>query len=243
MLYYTVTIHSKWNLNINIQYLQTGLYCPLAGQNVLDDNASLAPNWLVQATALRSKLNVPKDFKPWTSHSHFKGVGLSQTKRNLEMVDLGFIQACHSAKRSYSVAAAKREGLFDGLVVDVSQNPCRSPWTTQSGHAHTLTTSTLLYSYKMDRMLQPIEYLLLQGYQGTVNLEGLKADSIRKMAGEGVALPCLATILSCIHATKGFTNFGWLMNQFSTHSPLIAEAYWSLNCSSSISVVSSLYMT
>ena len=190
-----------------LQCLVTDWFVLPAGQDVLDRNPSAAPKWLVQATALRSKWDVPKDFKPWTSHGSFKGGGLSQTKRNLEMLDLGFIQACHSAKCGYSVAAAKRQGLLDGLVVDVSQNPCRAPWTTQSGHAHTLTTSTLLYSYQMDRMLQPREYLLLQGYQESVSLEGLKAESIKDMAGEGIALPCLATILSCIHATKGFTNF------------------------------------
>ena len=103
-----------------------------------------APKWLVQAATQRAELDVPREFRPWTSDPSFKGTGVSRGKRALEMLDLGFMHTCKRAKRNFNVVNAKQSGALDSSVVDISQNPCRKPWNLANGCAHTLTTSTLM---------------------------------------------------------------------------------------------------
>lgn len=171
-------------------------------------DANMVPQWKVQATTMRSKWNVPMNFAPWTGATTFVGQGVPRSKRALELIDLGFIDACKRSRTQIDATSAKASGssgVLRDLVVDISQNPCRSPWSRPGGNAHTLCTSTQLYSYNLDRMLEADEYLLLQGYKESVNTDQLSSDAVRSMAGEGIALPCLASVLYCIHASKGFT--------------------------------------
>ena len=53
---------------------------------------------------------------------------------------------------------------ISGVVVDVSQNPCRRNYTNSEGMAHTLTTSTELVHLERCSAVHPRELMFLQGH-------------------------------------------------------------------------------
>lgn len=157
-----------------------------------------------------------KGFTPWTSNPAFKGVGLPSSKRAFDLVDCAWVQACKRQKIEVGKATGnvtqlgKKAGVHKDLFVDVSQNHVRRPMSDASGFLRTLTTSTTLYSYEADRTVLPIEHLFLQGYEHQVSIpKSIAAGSgseIRNLAGEAICLPCLASIVWCLHLTKDLTS-------------------------------------
>lgn len=90
-------------------------------------------------------------------------------------------------------------------IVDVSQNPVRRAFTGDSGFCHTLCTSSLLVHLGYQRMVLPAEHMAFQGH----NLKRLKFgqlthSKIRELAGEGIFLPSLATVIWCMHLVGTF---------------------------------------
>ena len=95
-----------------------------------------------------------------------------------------------------------------GTVVDISQSHARRP-ISNNGVARTLTTSSSLFSFTHGRLLTAYEHLLLQGYPSTVEIPiNVTESDIRSMAGEGIALPCLAIIVWSLHLVQ----FGQVAN-------------------------------
>eukprot|EP00439_Symbiodinium_sp_Y106_P030818 s7503_g3.t1 len=96
------------------------------------------------------------------------------------------------------------DALNDALV-DFSQSHGRRPFSNTDGTAHCLTSSSQLYSFRLDRCLLPVEHLFLQGYPVSVAVpEELNDRDVRSIAGEGIALPCLATLIWAVFLYKGF---------------------------------------
>ncbi len=102
------------------------------------------------------------------------------------------------------VASAKRTGdwsaiisSMDGVFVDLSQNPCRQPWTNFSTNvSKCLTTGSSLYSFAKQRLVLPVELLYFQGHPRTITLpDGMSNRSATALAGEGIALPCLGSLV------------------------------------------------
>ena len=96
--------------------------------------------------------------------------------------------------------------LLQGVVVDISQNPDRRAFTGKNGNLRTLTTSSVLVDLGRSRMLLAKEYLYLQGHSPlTTSIpEHISEVRLRKLAGEGMALPCIGVVIWCIYLTKGF---------------------------------------
>ncbi len=82
-------------------------------------------------------------------------------------------------------------------IVDISQNHARRPLSS-NGVAHTLTTSSKLYSFAQNRLLTGVEHLILQGYPFDLDPSTLSESDLRTVAGEGIALPCLGVLIMCL---------------------------------------------
>ena len=68
-----------------------------------------------------------------------------------------------------------------------------------------MTTSSVIYSHGLDRIVLPIEMLLWQGHQLDVVVPGTMSQrSLRSLAGEGMTLPCLASIVHVLQLMGGF---------------------------------------
>ena len=98
-----------------------------------------------------------------------------------------------------------KKNLLKNVFCDVSQNPKHKSYTNSRGITGCLATSTVLYSYGHDRIVLPVELAMFQGHRrGFEYPPTITSNQIRDLAGEGMCLPCLATIVWCMYLTKGF---------------------------------------
>ncbi|CAE7034324.1 unnamed protein product [Symbiodinium sp. CCMP2592] len=88
--------------------------------------------------------------------------------------------------------------------LDLSQSVSRNAHTNKFGISHCLSTSSLIYSFARDSVLTGRELMLIQGQPKTLSLPDLSESVIGQLAGEGMALPCLASVIWCIYLTKQF---------------------------------------
>ena len=168
--------------------------------------------WQKQSAAWRADLEITKEFHPWTSRKHFQGTGFSHTKRSLDLLDCAWVQACKRKKitvgthKNCFMKEAIKQGVHSDLVVDISQNHVRKPLSDSSGFLRTICTSSLLYHFSADRLLHPLEHFFLQGYSDQLVLpQSLSVRDLRSMAGEAICLPCLGSIVWCLHMTRDLT--------------------------------------
>ena len=97
------------------------------------------------------------------------------------------------------------DNALSDVYVDFSQNPVMEAYTRPStGLTGALATSTTLYSYGQDKVFLPPEYMYCQGWKDIVIPDDMSGDELRHLAGEGMALPCLATMLWSVYLVKGF---------------------------------------
>ncbi|CAE7215300.1 unnamed protein product [Symbiodinium sp. CCMP2592] len=102
-----------------------------------------------------------------------------------------------------------------GKFMDVSQSVRRGKHSTPTGFLHTLTTSTRLYSFSLDRVLTGREMLSLHCQpRDLVIPEGVADSDLRDLAGEGMALPCLASVVWCLYLTKQLDKEPKFKNKF-----------------------------
>ncbi len=126
---------------------------------------------------------------PWSEESDFAG-----PKRVATLIDA--VVWHKLGVRAASMTFAQKQDALRHVYVDVSQNHARRPFTNDAGVTGTLTTSTLLYSFDRDNFVLPREMLYLHGHSRSICIpEEVKPNSIKSLAGEGVSLPCLGTVL------------------------------------------------
>ena len=147
---------------------------------------------------------------PWST-AGFQLRGLSQTARVCEVLDLAvldFMQpddlcAANHARRRDAESREILQSRCADLFSDPSQNPVRKPYTCPSSMvSRCLTTTSTVYSHGRDRVCLPVEHMLWQGHRLETKFpSSMRQSSIRELAGQGIALPCLATIVYCLHHT------------------------------------------
>ncbi|CAE8638766.1 unnamed protein product [Polarella glacialis] len=158
--------------------------------------------WLRETAAWREKLGISPQFSPWTSCGFFEGIGLRKTHRVRDLLDC--IVAEKTANLQKKTPAAIRAAM-SGMYADTSQSHSRRTFTNKTGITNCLTTSSELYSFDRDAIVLPVEHLLLHGHhKSTVIPNGMSQADIKELAGEGMALPCLAVIIWSIFLTKQF---------------------------------------
>lgn len=148
--------------------------------------------WQVQLADWLGSLGIPpamQNMSPWSNQSTFKG-----TPRVLSLIDaVVWEKLGKHATRMPRIE--KAEKLID-IYVDISQNHIRRPFTNSSGITGTMTTGSQFFSYDRDSLVTPYEQLLWHGHSRTLTVpENIKASSLKALAGEGMSLPCLGTVL------------------------------------------------
>ena len=147
--------------------------------------------WQQTSLNLRNKMNVSPTFAPWTSRASFTGAGVNLTPRVKDLMDC----VAASMMRAGNLSMAQLPEKLKDTILDVSQSHSRKAFTFEGTHK-CLTTSSTLYSYRLDRCILPLETLWWQGYPRCLKIPpGMSAADVKDFAGEGMSLPCLATCL------------------------------------------------
>ena len=91
------------------------------------------------------------------------------------------------------------------VYVDVSQNPIRRPFSGGTGVTGTMTTSSLFYSFARDGAVLPFEMLMWHGHSRLLKVpDSTKSLELKELAGEGMSVPCLGSILWAGFLLQGF---------------------------------------
>lgn len=165
------------------------------------------PQWKIQAQEWRDGLGIPSTF-PSVWAEDMKATGISVTDRIRELLDLAAVQSLiYKGKKLNEIATMNRglkESYLYDLYCDVSQNPRFACFTNSKGIAPGLATSTIMYSYAKDRLVLPLELLMFQGHRRGVKLpQTVKSQQIRDLAGEGMNLASLGSVIWALYVVKG----------------------------------------
>lgn len=135
-------------------------------------------------------ISVPYE-SPWCDQSDFECSDRVKT-----LID-GVVWHKLGKKAARMDRAAKQEALKH-CYIDISQNHGRKPFANALGITGTMTTSSRYYSFMRDGLILPFEMLLWHGHsRALVAPSEVKANQLKSLAGEGMSLPCLGTILWC----------------------------------------------
>lgn len=166
------------------------------------DGDSRNARWLVASARWRAELGVTPQYAPYSPRVDWTKSGLQckPPKRTLDLIDCSVIEVCKKARKSMSSA----DRLLKNHLLDISQNHDRKPMSVPPA-ARALTTSSRLFFFDEKRILSAEEHLRLQGYEGEFeSTAGVTSSDVRKFAGEGIALPCLAVVVWALNLTKKF---------------------------------------
>ena len=154
-----------------------------------------AVKWKQQSLSWRASLNVSVDAAPWTSRNCTPQ--RPWTDRTLDLVDCVAMDVCKAAGVKLANMARVMDQHLDNIIVDVSQSHARRPFTNSEGVHRCLTTSSHLYIFSEKRLATGKEHLALQGWASDMGAmpESLSDREVAELAGEGMHLACLASVL------------------------------------------------
>ena len=176
--------------------------CAQETSSTAELDATMA-QWTVDSAKWRSQLQVPQNYAPYSAalDTEAAGLGKRASKRVLDLIDCSVLEIC----KRHKVTLGKAKPYLKNKLLDVSQSHGRRPMSNAEDIAKALTTSSRLFSFDQKRLLCAEEHLALQGYDFDFEVpEAVSASELRKMAGEGIALPCLACILWALRLTQPF---------------------------------------
>ena len=114
-------------------------------------------------------------------------------------------QVARSGKNVNTASASDLCHCARGTLVDLSQNPDRRTFTSSDGLNRALTTGTSAVHLGQWRAVVPRELLYMQGHpRSTMVPTEMSSRSLRALAGEGIALPCLGLCLWVQYLLKGY---------------------------------------
>ena len=160
--------------------------------------------WQEQLTLWREALNISPNYNLF-DRFEMRVRGLNPTNRITGILNLVVAEKSKHIRKK--TKATIQKALSD-TIVDISQNPCRRSYSTSDGIAHTICTSSSLVHLGLGRMLHPKELLWMQGHnpKSTLFPEGMALTDIKKLAGEGMALPCVAVCIWSQYLVKAFPD-------------------------------------
>ena len=154
---------------------------------------------------------IPSGLALWTGRTAFKGTQLPRTERVLSIVDTVCAQKIKDARIPLSLIKEESiSKIMANCVVDISQNPCRrafsKPAPDSTNILPCLTSSSRLYAYGVDRMLYGAEHFALQGWDknNVVAPAGVSEIKLAEMAGQGMFVPSIGSILWSVYCVKQF---------------------------------------
>lgn len=152
------------------------------------------------------------NLKPWTCNPNRRFLGISCSARVMEMLDATCIDILGGAEKTAEILAGPQparviESAMRDILIDVSQNPCRRPFSGSDGIARCIHTATALYSFRLDRILLPFELMLLQGHSESLLVpEGMRPKQLHDLAAVGIHLPTLAIIFTALMISVGLRS-------------------------------------
>ena len=163
---------------------------------------SSSARWESQLVAWRDRLGVSDTYQPLASWKGWQLCGLEKSKRVMGILNMVVCEKMKGMRRTKAnVKKVTRE-----LLVDISQNPCRNRFTTDEGLNGTLCSSTVQVHVGRRRLVTPREMLFEQGHPKTLSIpEGVSQATVKRLAGQGMALPSLATCLWCQYLLKAYS--------------------------------------
>ena len=159
--------------------------------------------WWKESVTWRNSLGVSPKYSPWTSRAEFRGAGMRLNDRKKDLLDVVVADRMYRSKKLHQGLDSKQIAeLMKDVWLDVSQSHSRK--VTSTAPRRTLTTSSEVYAFGRDRVLLPTEHLALQGHFAPTLKLPLTARQVRSLAGEGMALPSIGSVLWCLFLTKRF---------------------------------------
>ena len=148
---------------------------------------------------------------PWTSLAGLKFTGLRMTPRVKKLLDCVCMHVCGGAHETQRILNLSPEmarstilDKMEDVILDVSQNPSRRAFSNRCGMAKCLTTSSLLYSYRLDRVILPFEKMMWQGHSLVTKIPtSMSSKELDELAGIGIQLPSLGLLIVALMSTTG----------------------------------------
>lgn len=167
-----------------------------------DAAAAAFKKWQSESALWREHLRISATYSPWTSRRDFVGKYVPRTDRVMDLLNLVCAHCCEPVLRK---TAKQINSAMSGVFLDISQSHGRRCFTNAAGFSHTLTTSSLLYSYQRDALLFPEEHMFLHSHSQSLCFPPrMTPRQIRTLAGEGMAAPCLGQVIWAVFLAKNF---------------------------------------
>lgn len=137
-------------------------------------------------------MEVSPYWHPWTGRQAYRGQGLPNQDRTKDLLDCIAIQQMIRSGRRGPITT-----LMQGAYADVSQSHNRKCYSVASQPVHTITTSTLLYSYGLDSVVLQNEIYRWHGFPRTLGCPDQVSD-MRSLVGNSMCAPCLGQALAVL---------------------------------------------
>ena len=143
--------------------------------------------WRSRSADVRAKYQLSSSFAGWTNDPGGRSIcGAPAVHRLQDLVNVAWGVRVKTAGNSNK----GRDALAHNYFVDLSQSVKREPW---SEGMDVLTTSSIIYAFSEDRVLEGSEHVRLQGHPAGQSPETQFSDyECRSLAGEAFAAPCIA---------------------------------------------------
>jgi hypothetical protein len=141
--------------------------------------------WVAQHAAVKESLKMTPKTKLWCDQARSAGLDHLST-RCKDLINIAWHAATRDMTDPVDIASVKAS-----LMIDVSQDILRKPWTT---HLGTFTTSAQLYSFRLERFLLEQEKFYLLGFPHSTDFTSLSTNALRDLSGDAMALPSVTMV-------------------------------------------------
>ncbi len=150
------------------------------------EDAHVWREWPNHSKATRTALKIPETSTPLAKINFaFRDIPL-RSQRWRDVLEVAFASVPHEQRA---------QALAGGFYIDLSQCVSRKKWGFK---CFTMTSSTVLYDLGRQTICTGRQHLALQGFPDEVQTGDLEDGEIRKLAGQAIFLPNLATVLLAV---------------------------------------------
>ena len=153
--------------------------------------SGMTVKWQKKSSAIRQKMNIPREARPWAGRAGVTMMGIPHTPRAMDVLDLGYARM---RERNPTTPVAQ---LVSGLWANPAAQNDRFP---VSYSAPTPSTNTTMYSYEHDRGVSPVGVLQLLGWPAALIPSSFSDRELRKLAGNSYSAPLVAMLTAVLIA-------------------------------------------
>ena len=145
--------------------------------------------WKLHSAQQRQAAGISTDYDGYTRHSDVRLRGVPDLPRVHDKLNIRW-----ALRLKRALAGESSSSLKSGLWCDLSQNTHRGSGETV-GFGGTLCTSSLMYSFEQDVVLDGVDTMMLQGWPRDMASSAEFTNAGKKeLAGEGYHLACFALV-------------------------------------------------